>query len=172
MESRQVTVINALSEKEFIRLGFHLLFKQRFAKVFFWIMVVFGLIVVGSSLVATACFSEMPIDNLFQSFIPLFVLLVYCGMLYWGFKKSYSGNSSMFRETAYEFTENHLKVSGNSFDTRMEWSNIIKVEVDKNWFLIWQTKKMAMGLRKDIFKLEDLEHIKGILTSNSVPNNL
>lgn len=78
----------------------------------------------------------------------------------------------MSETIAYNFTDTHLGISGESFNSEMTWNKIYKVTQTKSWLLIWQNRQMANAIPLNLVSAEQLAALKEILTKNNTKNNL
>lgn len=68
-----------------------------------------------------------------------------------GAKRNYSSNRIMNGDITYDFDEEGVTISGESFTSTIDWANIYAIKVTSSWVLIWQSKQVANVIpRRDI----------------------
>ena len=72
-----------------------------------------------------------------------------------------------------ELTQNEIRITGESFYTKIAWVKIFKIQELKNWFLIYQNNLSAIILHKKDFHGNQEERFRKILsTVKNVPMDL
>ncbi len=65
----------------------------------------------------------------------------------------------------YQFDNEEIIVTGQSFSSRFSWNKIYKVTETKDWVLIWQNRQMANVIPKRSFEGDDLKSFKEIVNN-------
>ena len=63
----------------------------------------------------------------------------------------------------YEFNDETITTTGESFSAKLTWDKIYSVTENKDWVLIWQNQQVANVLPKRDFLNEDLKTFKEIV---------
>ncbi|RKR13510.1 YcxB-like protein [Maribacter vaceletii] len=64
-------------------------------------------------------------------------------------KRSFYSNKMLQEKTEFEFIEDTIKITGESFKTELKWSSIHKVKELKGWFLIYHSKQSFYMIPKE-----------------------
>jgi len=77
-------------------------------------------------------------------YIPLFIAFYFIVLLpisiYFNSRKIYSTNGLLKEKIIYEFTDEKISHTGETFYTEMDWTKIYKIVEMKQWILIYQSK--------------------------------
>jgi hypothetical protein len=154
-----------LSEREFTNASMATIWSRKYSKVF---LAVFSIILAINIFNSTA-------SN--GSFIPsLLPPILIFGALFFVFrysiKKSYQKNFRSSESIEYNFTDSHLIITGESFNSEMTWNKIYKVTKTKNWLLIWHSSQIANAIPLRLVSSEGLTTLKDIMLKNNTKNNL
>lgn len=155
-----------LTEKDFIRAYFTLIYGRVAMKIF----IGFALVYLAVSILSLiGDFNDKASTGFFT---PVFILIVPPVLFYISAKKNYSSNKRISELTEYRFERDFLVVKGESFASEVSWDKIYKVSQTKNLILIWQTRQIANVIpKRDIWEGQVLE-LKEILERHRVKNNL
>lgn len=155
-----------LSEKDFVRINFILLYRKIF------ILIITIAAVLSILLSVTVAFTDPSRFSLSQVLGPVIIILIMPVMVYFIAKKNYKGSKRIGETIEYEFTNNDFLIRGESFSSQLSWDKVYKVTKLKHWVLIWQNNRAANIIsRRDIWE-GDITKLKEILTTHQVKNNL
>ncbi len=74
------------------------------------------------------------------------------------FHKNYYSTKLLQESVTYEFTEEKMKITGESFTSESEISSLYKIEELNNWFLIYTNRQIANLIpKKNLTENEVLE---------------
>lgn len=156
-----------MTEKDFINVNLVLLYSRLYIKII-TILMSFVLIVYAIA----AIFDNNTVISVSQFFIPLAFIVMLPMLTYFTSKKNFARNSKLGEAVTYEFTEDHLLMKGESFNSQVDWKSIYKVTHTKNWVLIWQTNQITNPIPRRFFENGELGALKSILERRGVKNNL
>jgi hypothetical protein len=107
---------------------------------------------------------KVPIDGspYFPLFFGFFVVVVLPFSIYRSAKKSFSSNERINEKIIYEFTEDKIKITGETFNSELSWEKTYKILELKNWFLIYQSSLIANVIPKNAFG-DDLKEFKELI---------
>lgn len=165
---RTMTIKTRLTENDYIRVNFYLLYRRWFIRI----ITAFAVLTVLFSL--TEMISHIGITNLdFSTFIfPIVALAGLPLLTLYGAKRNYKTASRIHETITYDFRPDYLDVKGESFTSQMAWAKFYKVTKSKNWLLIWQNRQAANIIPiRDVWESQ-VEELKEILQRNKVKNNL
>jgi hypothetical protein len=98
-----------------------------------------------------------PQSNWFLYFIVIF-LLIFPVILYRSANSNYQATKSLHEPVTYSFGGESFTVTGESFNTTMQWKSLYKIREMRDWFLLYTNKQIAMMVPKNAFaSANDLE---------------
>jgi hypothetical protein len=158
---QSVTVHARLSETEFIKANYYLLYRNWSTKLITGLgvfLIVLSLFTAISNLVRS---TGSP-DTYFGLFLGLFFALGSRATVYFTAKRNY--RSGRFSENmTYVFTPEEIQIIGESFSSKFTWSKIYRVTENKTWVLIWQSRQQAHFIPKRDFTAEGLLRFQEIV---------
>jgi hypothetical protein len=87
----------------------------------------------------------------FQVWFGLFLLLILPYVIHRSARRNFSSRGKLQEKIIYEFTEERIIVTGETFKSEIDWSKIYRIVELKNWILIYQNKISAYFLPKESF---------------------
>lgn len=154
-----------LTEKDFIRAFFTIIYNKPIIKVFIGIAVFYTAILTIQ--LAGGAGKALP-----DFFVPVFVLIAFPCIFYFTAKKNYASNKRISEPVEYRFDKDLLVIKGESFTAELTWDKIHKVSQTKKLLLIWQTPQLVNIIpKRDIWE-GDILALKEILNHHRVKNNL
>jgi len=111
-------------------------------------------------------FENPPYTQLIIGLIVIFIPLA----IYRSAKKSFSSNGRLQENMIYEFTDDKIIITGETFKTEMNWTKLFKIQELKDWILIYNNKFNANIIPKDSFG-ENLIEFKKIVFRNNIKSN-
>jgi hypothetical protein len=103
----------------------------------------------------------------FILFVSLFVTVGQPVQLYFTAKRNYNSNWRISETIVYEFDNESIQLTGESFNSKLSWNKIFKVTENNDWILIWQNRQVANVVPKRDFKNEDLRIFKDIVNAQA-----
>ena len=108
-------------------------------------------------------FSMILFGFVFMAFMPI--------TIYLSAKKNFSTNGRLKEKIVYEFTDEKIKIIGESFNSEMTWGKTYKIVELKNWILIYQNKLDANVIPKESFE-SNLDDFKEIVKTKNIKQKL
>lgn len=140
-----------------------LLFTLTYKKVSTIVITIVGTFFILFQLLAYFLISTYEID--------LAPLLVGCGMVLLfpiaiivSSKRNFYSNQLLQEEMEYEFTEEQMKIKGESFSSEVQWNKTNRIIEIKDWFLIFQSKISANLIPKKNLSEKEINEIKTIFS--------
>ena len=97
-------------------------------------------------------------DGLFPLSIGIYIAFIRPIFVYRLFHKNYYSTKLLQESVTYEFTEEKMKITGESFTSESEISSLYKIEELNNWFLIYTNRQIANLIpKKNLTENEVLE---------------
>ena len=109
-------------------------------------------------------FDEPPYSHLLFGF---FFIAYMPFSIYRTGKKNFSSYSRLQEKIIYEFTDEKIKLIGETFNSEMDWTKIHKILELKDWVLIYQNSQFFNLIPKESFsdkldEFKDLVKMKGV----------
>lgn len=96
----------------------------------------------------------------FPVFILAFPLLVY-----YGARKNFKTNARLKERMSYEFTNEGLRITGQSFESNLSWDGVHRLVEAKKWILVYESASLAIPIPKSAFTPDQLSEFKEFLKS-------
>ena len=84
----------------------------------------------------------------FQMIFGFFVVIAMPIIVFRGASKTFKSNLRMQEKMVYEFNQDRITITGESFNTEMDWEKVHKIQELRNWILIYQSNQVANILKK------------------------
>lgn len=150
-----------LSEKDFINVNMTMLYR----KTVFKVMLVTGILFLVVNIVLSIW------ANSFDGSTIILPLII-CGVLplstWFQSRKMFRESKRMGETVSYDFDGDNLFIKGESYEARVEWSNIVKVAVTKEWVLIFINKTQAYPIHRRDFWDGELHDLKQVLDKRGI----
>lgn len=154
-----------LSEKDFINANLTMLYSKPFLRF------ATGLVMV-SCLLFFICSFFVPSISVRSAILPLLAISALPMATYFSAKKIFKKSTSLGESITYEFGNEDIKITGETFHGQLAWNKVYKVTKTKNWLLIWQNNQQASPIPRRSVRELDIPHIAAILNQQGVKNNL
>ena len=152
-----IKVKTQLTQNDFIKVSFHMLYRKPFIKIFTVIWVL-------SLLTSIPTLFTSSIADIGVQFILVFILVFGVPVFtYISAKTNYKANKRISETITYDFNEDTIITDGESFNATLTWDKIYSVTETKNWILIWQNKQVANVIPKRDFLQDDLKTFKDLV---------
>jgi hypothetical protein len=154
----KIILTTKLSIDDYIKVNYHLMYRK-FSMKF---MTGFGLLLLLIVAFSFNNFKEFP------WFLLIFAFFISIGqpvIVYFTVKKNYKSNGRISETIIYEFDNESIQMTGESFNSKLTWNKIYSVTENKDWILIWQNRQIANVVPKRNFKNGELQIFKDILNS-------
>ena len=104
-----------------------------------------------------------PVDSppYFQLIFGLSMVAVFPLYIYINGKKNYASLCRFREKRVYEFTDEKIEITGETFHSELDWADVHRVKELNNWILIYQSRKVANIIPKSSFgdKLDDFRRL-------------
>ncbi len=96
---------------------------------------------------------KVPADILPYSYLAvgLFIVVIIPVLIYWKTKRNFYSHSMLQEKIVYEFSDQKIKILGESFSSEMDWTKIYMILELKNWILIYHSRVIANVIPKESF---------------------
>lgn len=112
---------------------------------------------------------ETPYIALLLGFIIVVVLPL---SIYIGSRRAFYSHTSLRETIIYEFENDKIRLTGETFNSELAWDSIYKVLELKHWMLIYQSKVIANIIPKQSFQETQLRDFRELVKSSSVKSKL
>lgn len=157
---KKITLTTQLSIADYTKVTFHILYRN-FAIKFLTGTGLFMFLAIGISF------------NDFDSFpwVPLLIAFFFTVGLplqvYFNARRNYKSNGRINEPVTYELNEEHIELTGESFNSKLTWDKVYSVTENKDWVLIWQNRQVANVLPKRDFNDDELQTFKDLVKLQS-----
>lgn len=159
-----INITTRLSIDEYIRVNYHFHYRKWEVK---------GMTCLGIFLIFLALSTPTSSNN--SSWVLLiFGLLMTVGLpaqVYFTAKSNYKSDKRISEKIDYQFDSEEIRVSGESFNSRLTWDKIYSVTESKDCVLIWQNRNIANVIPKRDFKNDELELFKEMVKKAGLKND-
>ena len=157
-----------LDFKSYLKLMYSLTYRK---PIMIFITIV-GLIMFLSSIFYFLDFN-VPVDSppYFQIVFGFFIIAFLPFSIYWSGKKNFSSHSRLQERIIYEFTDEKIKITGETFSSELDWTKTYKITELKDWILIYQNRQIANILMKESFA-EKISDFRILVKSKNVKAKL
>lgn len=91
---------------------------------------------------------------------------------YFSLKNVFYSNRQIQETIEYTFTDESIRIKGETFDTDFTWATVYKIKENKDWFLIYQSAQtMNMISKKSLIK-DQISELRTIIKKNNVKSKL
>lgn len=91
--------------------------------------------------------------------------------IYYNTRKIFSTYGLLKEKIIYEFTDEKICHTGETFHSEMDWTKIYKIEEMKHWILIYQSRQHANFISKESFG-ENLMEFRNLVRSKKIKAKL
>jgi hypothetical protein len=155
----QVSITTQLTFDDYKKYNLYFL-KQNFKLHGIIIMIIFGLIFLFNLIVS-------PRENLY-GFIPMLIVPTILLFIYRrAIKKAFNNQSRLSEKTTYKIDKQCFYIEGESFETKLNWNKMDKVEETKDFFLVYQSKMAANIILKRDMTDDLIRQLRAVLVSIS-----
>jgi hypothetical protein len=154
-----IKITTKLSFEEYISINYHMFYSRWVSKVinafglFYALLLVISIVFNGS----------------FRWFFIFPVVIFLLGPrveIYLRSKRNYKSDATIGESIEYQFCNDEIIVTGQSFSSRLSWNTIYKVSETKEWVLIWQNKLVAYPIPKRNIRGDDLKSFREIVNNH------
>lgn len=160
----KITINTTLSYEDYRRANYFLLYRKKVTLISLIVGVILLVGTMSVYLFVPDFYAQFPV---LPMALGLLLVLLPPLSVWRSSAKNYRSDPRMQENFRYEFDEEKIQITGQSFDTVLSWSSIYKLEVTNNWLLIWQNPQMAMLLPKRDVRPEQIEGLKRMAGKNS-----
>lgn len=162
-----IKITTQLTLKDFKNYNFYSLFRK---KSFIILAIIGGFIILNSVL---ALFSDAPrINDILTSFVLGFILIGLAPTAILMFsKRNFLSNKDLGAPIDYEFEEQFVSSANTHAQTKAPWNTLFKVEVTKNWLILYRSSQTANIVPRRYLSEEQIGMIKQFVLTNKVKAN-
>lgn len=154
-----INLTTKLSVDDYVKVNYYMFYRK-------W--VIKGMTGFGLFFILLSLFTLVSAD--FSWFLFLFGLFITAGLriqIYFAAKRTYKTDGRVAEKIEYQFDNEEIRITGESFNSRLTWDKIYRVTENKDWVLIWQNQLIANVIPKRDFKDNDFESFKQIVAGQS-----
>lgn len=141
-----MTVNTRISFREYVAL----LYTITYRRPIMILLLVVDLLVIGWIL---GYYSGLPLPKpvYYQYLTVLLITVVQPLVIYTTIRRNYYSSSHLKQPVSIEFTQDEIRITGESFYTMLMWPKMFKVVELKRWFLIYENNLAAVIIQKRAF---------------------
>lgn len=98
-------------------------------------------------------------------------IIIFPLMTYLNARKMFSSSGRLQEEITYEFSDDRIKITGETFKSEMDWTKTYKVLELNDWILIYQNRIVANVIPKELFG-DNLNEFKAMIKSKNIKSKL
>lgn len=155
-----------LDSKSYSKLMYQLTYRKPLNKVFS----VLGIILFACS-IYLFIYTDAEFNTLIFPFFFGFYSLTLPILIYRNAKKNFNSHLRLQEKITYEFTDEKIIVTGDSFQSEQDWSKMYKVLEITGWILLYQNKQIANLIPTASFGNE-LETFRALVKSKNIKSKL
>jgi len=163
-----MTIETKFDFKSYLRLMYNLTYR----KPLMMYLTVSGLMMFIISFLYFLGSNSLFVEPPYFSFVfGLFIIAFLPFSIYRSAKRNFSSHGRLQEKIIYEFTDEKIRIIGETFNSEMDWEKTYKVLELKNWILIYQNRQIANILPKDSFG-ENLLGFKDLVKRKNIRSKL
>lgn len=85
---------------------------------------------------------------------------------------AFNSNKNIQESITYIFTDNKIRMVGETFDEDVPWSSVYKIKENKDWFLIYQSAKVMNMVPKKFFTKDQVSELRNMIKTNNIKAKL
>ncbi len=116
---------------------------------------------------------DMQVDNppYFQLAFGFIIIAIIPFSIYIESKKNFSSHGRLKEKIIYEFTDEKISITGETFHSDMDWTKVYKVLELNSWILIYQNRQIFNLLPKESFG-DNLQEFRNMVKSKGIKAKL
>lgn len=91
---------------------------------------------------------------------------------YFSVKNIFNSNKKIQEVISYTFTDEKIRMAGETFSEDFTWDSIYKVKENKEWFLIYHNAQTMNMVPKRFFKNKQISELRNIILKSNVKAKL
>jgi hypothetical protein len=97
----------------------------------------------------------------------LFIIVIFPAVIYWNARRNFFSHSRLQEKIMYEFSDQKIKIIGETFNSEMDWTKTYKILELKRWILIYHNRIIANIIPKESFGT-NLNDFRNLVMSKSI----
>lgn len=159
-----MTVKTQITFKDFLM--FHI--KSSLLRLVIFLVILLGFFIIKESIDGS---TE---KDLFQSVSIWFAILILFIVIrsFFSVRFAFNSNKNIQESILYTFTEDKIRILGETFDEDITWSSVYKVKEKRDWFLMYQSARVMNMVPKKFFTKNQISDLRTIIQINKVKAKL
>ncbi|WP_294284211.1 YcxB family protein [uncultured Chryseobacterium sp.] len=159
-----MTVKTQITFRDF--LVFHI--KSSLLRLIVFLLILLMFFVIKESVDSSAETDLLRSTSMWFAILILFMVI----RSYFSVRFAFSSNKNIQESITYTFTDEKIRIQGETFEEEISWSSIYKVKENKDWFLIYQSAQVMNMVPKKFLTKEQISALRRIIKSNKVKAKL
>ncbi|WP_027380647.1 YcxB family protein [Chryseobacterium daeguense] len=112
--------------------------------------------------------------NILKSTLMWFIIFLILIVIrsFFRLKKVFSSNKNIQENISYTFTNENIRLEGDTFDSEFTWDAVYRVKENNEWFLIYQSAQIMNMIPKKYFTKNQILELRNIIKVNNVKSKL
>ncbi|KAA0128107.1 YcxB family protein [Chryseobacterium sp. SN22] len=91
---------------------------------------------------------------------------------YFSIKFAFSSNKNIQESITYTFTDEKIRIEGETFDEDFTWNSVYKIKENKDWFLIYQSAQVMNMVPKKFLTKGQVSELRNMIKANHIKAKL
>lgn len=91
---------------------------------------------------------------------------------YFSIKFAFSSNKNIQESITYTFTDEKIRIEGETFDEDFTWNSVYKIKENKDWFLIYQSAQVMNMVTKKFLTKGQVSELRNMIKANHIKAKL
>lgn len=87
-------------------------------------------------------------------------------------KMDFESNKSIQEEITYEFSNEKIEITGETFHSEVSWTTVFKINESKDWFMIYNGNNVVNLVPKKNFTQQQKQDLRTLITSHNIKSKL
>ena len=154
--NRQITL------KDYRQLSFNLTYQR------WWVILVNALAIVYIVLLIATKGTIWDNDNISTFGVAFLAMAIsYPIAIVIGVRRNYKSNYRLQESITYDFSDEGYTVTGESFNSKLDWEKVYKVKIVKGWLLLYSNRTVANLIKVQPEDQNNIEALKGFLKNGN-----
>ena len=151
----KISIKTKLTEKDYIRFNLYQYYKSWQIKL----LTIFGLVLLAGLLIFYLS-GLTNFDYIFSLSFGVTITVLVPLMMIFNSKKNFKLNTQLQEEITYEFVNDLLLITGESFNAQLATDKLFKLSFSKKWFLIYPSPQIVNIIPIHNINVEQINYLK------------
>jgi len=165
---KKMKIETRLDFKSYIKLMFSLTYKKPimiFIIIYLLVVLVMAIFIFSDLKFLFGETYDIPL------FLAFYIIIALPILIYFNARKNFSTNGLIKEKIIYEFTDDKICHTGETFYSEKDWTKVYKIVEMKHWILIYQSRQIANLIPKESFG-DNLMEFRNLVRSKKIKAKL